>query len=203
MSDAQKHASSLRLIYWVVLAACLLPSISQAQEITHVDFEVTGSTVKISYDVTACSGNEDFDVRLLLGQDGDLREIKQGLSGDLEHVACESSNIILWDVFSDRQELKGSIFFAVEIIRSHTIVTEDSPIAYGSDDGKGEGTVPYGNPRPGYPTDQSAYAAPPRFFQVAPWIALELARIAVLSREYRDIVLQKKHISPPPSRRRR
>lgn len=203
MSDAQKNASSLRLMYLVTLAACLVPSISRAQEITHVDFEVTGSIVKITYDVTACSGNEDFDVRLLLGHDGDLREIKRGLSGDLEHVACESSNIILWDVFSDREELKGSIFFAVEILRTHPIVTGEYPIAYESDDGKPAGAVPYGDPMAIYPPDQSAYVAPPRFFQVAPWIALEMARIALLSVGYRDVVLQKKHISSVPSRRHR
>jgi hypothetical protein len=203
MSDAQKNTSSLRLVYLVTLAACLVPSISRAQQITHVDFEVTGSTVKISYDVTACSGNEDFDVRLLLGQDGDLTEIKRGLSGDLEHVACESSNIILWDVLTDREELKGPIFFAVEILRTHPIVAEESPIAFESDDGKPAGAVPHGDQKAIDPPDQSAYVAPPRFFQVAPWIALELARVALLSSGYRGIVLPKKHISPAPSRRHR
>jgi len=203
MSDAQKNTSSLRLIFLVTLAACLVPSISRAQEITHVDFEVTGPTVKISYDVTACSGNEDFDVRLLLGHDGELREIKRGLSGDLEHVACGSSNIILWDVLSDREELKGPIFFAVEIIRTHPIVTEESPIVYEFDDGKPAGAVPHGDPKAIYPPDQSAGVAPLRFSQVAPWIALELARVALLSRGYRDIVLQKKYIGPIPARRRR
>jgi len=115
MSDVQKNPSPLRLIYLVILAACLTPSISRAQEITHVDFEVTGSTVKISYDVTACSGNEDFDVRLLLGQNGDLQEIKRGLSGDLEHVACGSSNIILWDV-TDRLLQRIEMSIEIEIV---------------------------------------------------------------------------------------
>ena len=139
----------------------------------------------------------------MLGYDGDLREINRGLSGDLEHVACGASNIIMWDVLTDRQELQGPIFFAVEILRTHPIAAEDSPIAYESDDGKPAGAVPHGDPGAIYPTDQSAHVAPPRFFQVAPWIVLEVARVALLAHGYRDIASQKKHISAVAPRRRR
>jgi len=203
MNDAQKNTSALRLICMATLLAGFMPFISPAQEITHVDFEVNGSTVKVSYDVSACAGNEDYDVRLLLGHDGDLREITRGLSGDLEHVACESSNIILWDVHSDRQELKGSIFFVVEILRAHSTVTGDSPIAYESNDTKPAERLPQVDSIAIYSPTRNAYAAPPRFFQIAPWIALEVARITLLSRGYRDMVLQKKHISAMPPRRHR
>ncbi|MEJ1241966.1 hypothetical protein WBG78_27720 [Chryseolinea sp. T2] len=151
MSYGRNHISFLKLISLTIVALCLSPSLSVAQEISQVDFSVEGSKVNITYNIRNCSGNEDYDVRLLLGQNGDLTEIKSGLSGDIEHVSCGSSNTIVWDVLSDREELKGPIFFAVEILRSHLVVTEESPVAYETDDEEmgddgSAGSVPYGDP---------------------------------------------------------
>jgi hypothetical protein len=192
MSDGRNDISFLRLAYLIALAGCLVPCISRGQQITHVDFEVTGSTVKITYDVTSCSANEDFDVRLSLGQNGELSEIKRGLSGDIEHVACGSSNLIVWDVLADRAELKGPISFTVEILRTHPIInTDEYPIAaYEPEDGRSAGAIPYGDPTTTYAPRQSPYVAPPRFFQVAPWIVLEVARAAMLARGHTRAVLQ-------------
>lgn len=200
------YVSSSRTGYLFILATCLFPSISLAQEITNVDFTVNESKVEITYDITACSGNEDYDVRLFLGQDGALLEIKQGLSGDLEHVTCGSSNMIVWDVLSDREELKGPIFFAVEILRVHPVVTDEYPIAY--DDERPAGAVPYGNsdsspamarqPRP------KAYLAPFGIFQLGAWIAFEQTRAVIHSHHRPNVVFQKRPspAAPDPKRTR-
>jgi len=103
----------------MVLAGCLSWQLSYSQIISHVDFEVIGNTVKVGYDIEACSGDRSYDVRLLLGVNGKLTEIKRGLSGDLEDIGCGSSNTITWDVLSDREGLTGRIYFAVEILRTH------------------------------------------------------------------------------------
>jgi len=192
----------LSIISALTLTACLLSSLAYAQEITNVDFKVTGSTVKITFDVTACSGTEDYDVKVSLGLDGKLAAIERGLSGDLEHVACGSSNIIMWDVLSDRSELKGSVYFGVEIVRTHPTVPEESPIVYEPDDDRAAGAVPNGNRDTSYPSGQTVHGAPPRFFQVAPWIALELARAAFLTQAYHNMVLPRR-IGPVPYQTRR
>jgi len=206
MSDGRNDIFFLRFAYLITFAGCLVPCFSRGQQITHVDFEVTGSTVKITYDLTSCSANEDYDIRLSLGQNGELSEIKRGLSGDIEHVACGSSNLIVWDVLADREELKGPISFTVEILRSHPIInTDEYPIAaYEAEGDRSAGAVPYGDPTTTYTPRQSPYVAPPRFFQVAPWILLEVARAAMLSRGHTNVVLQR-HPGPlfPQPRRHR
>ena len=98
-----------------------------------MDFEVINNTVKITYDIGGCSGDKNYDIRLLLGKDGKLTEISSGLSGDIESVPCGSSNTILWDVLSDRPELKGRIYFAVEVQRTHSTM-------HGSERNDGEKT---------------------------------------------------------------
>src|SRR5688572_30752457 len=102
-----------------LLAGVLCSSLSHAQKISNVDFEVVENTVRISYDIAECSGEKTYDVKLSLGHDGKLTEITSGLSGDIEKVSCGSSRMILWDVLSDRSELKGRIYFVVEIQRIH------------------------------------------------------------------------------------
>jgi hypothetical protein len=98
---------------------CLSLQFSFGQKINHVDFDVTGSTVKINYDIESCSDDRSYDVRLLLGIDGRLTEIKRGLSGDLKNVPCGAGKTILWNVLTDREGLSGRIYFAVEIINTH------------------------------------------------------------------------------------
>jgi hypothetical protein len=121
MRNGRNHTSPPRNItYLLILTACLFSHVSHSQKITNVDFEVTGNIVKISYDIDGCSGDKNYDIRLLLGKDGKLTEISHGLSGDIENVPCGSSNTITWDVLSDRQELTGRIYFAVEVQRWHS-----------------------------------------------------------------------------------
>lgn len=121
MRNGRNHTFSPRNVtFLLILTACLFSHLSPAQKITNVDFEVIGSDVKISYDIDGCSGDKNYDVRLLLGKDGKLTEISHGLSGDIENVPCGSSNTITWDVLSDRHELKGRIYFAVEVQRIHS-----------------------------------------------------------------------------------
>jgi hypothetical protein len=93
--------------------------LSQAQKISNVDFEVIDNTVRISYDIGECSEEKNYDVKLSLGHDGKLTEITNGLSGDIEKVSCGPLKTIVWDVLSDRSELKGRIYFVVEIQRIH------------------------------------------------------------------------------------
>ena len=95
----------------LILTACLSSHLSYSQKITNVDFEVIGNTVKISYDIDGCSGDKNYDIRLSVGKDGELTEISRGLSGDIKNVPCGPSNIILWDVLSDRQRTKGPDLF--------------------------------------------------------------------------------------------
>ena len=61
----------------LILAACVLSHRSYSQKITNVDFEVIGNTVKITYDIDGCSGDKNYDLRLLVGKDGKLTEISQ------------------------------------------------------------------------------------------------------------------------------
>jgi hypothetical protein len=104
---------------FLALAACATSHLSYSQKITDVDFEVAGNTVKIYYDINGCAEDESYDLTLSLGNNGELTEISHGLSGDVRDVPCGSSKVILWDVLADRDELKGQVFFAVEIQRVH------------------------------------------------------------------------------------
>ena len=207
MNERRNDITFSRLIHLLTLVGCLHPFISRAQEITHVDFTVTGSTVKITYDITSCSGNEDYDIRVLLAHDGDVSEIKRGLSGDIEHVGCGSSNVIVWDVLSDREELKGPIFFSVEILKTHPIITEDGPIAYEPDDNSPAGVVPYRDPAADpietYPSPrQRAYVAPLGLFQIASWILFEQARAAIIAHGRPNAILQGRSVPAFPQRKR-
>jgi hypothetical protein len=121
MRNGRNHTSSPRNVtFLLILTACLLSHLSHSQKITNVDFEVIGNTVKVTYDIDGCSEDKNYDLRLLLGKDGKLTEISRGLSGDIENVPCGPSNTITWDVLSERQELKGRIYFAVEVQRMHS-----------------------------------------------------------------------------------
>ena len=120
MSDGRKHTSSPRgITLFTFLLGCLSSYLSFSQKITHVDFDVAGTTVTVNYDIESCSGDRSYDVRLLLGLEGKLTEIKRGLSGDLENVSCGPDKTIVWDVLSEREGLAGRIYFAVEVVRTH------------------------------------------------------------------------------------
>jgi hypothetical protein len=106
-------------ILMLILTASVTSHLSYSQKITNVDFEVIGNTVKISYDIKGCSEDKNYDIKLSLGREGELTEISRGLSGDIKNVSCGSSKVILWDVLSDRNELKGQVYFGVEIQRIH------------------------------------------------------------------------------------
>ncbi|MEJ1240263.1 hypothetical protein WBG78_19130 [Chryseolinea sp. T2] len=108
----------------LAFAASLIPIVSYSQKITNVDFEVVGDKVDITYDIEDCSGDKTYDLRVMLGMDGQLMEIERGLKGDVESVDCGSSKRITWDVLSDREELAGKIYFAVEIYRTHNVIVE-------------------------------------------------------------------------------
>lgn len=110
----------------LALLAALLALPSYAQKITNVDFEVVGAQVIIKYDIEDCEGDKTYDLRVMLGKDGELTEIVRGLRGDVESVPCGSSKTITWDVLSDRQELAGKIYFAVEIFRAHNVIVVTS-----------------------------------------------------------------------------
>jgi len=121
MRNGRNHTSPPRKVtFLLILTACLFSHLSHSQKITNVDFEVIDNAVKITYDIGGCSGDKNYDIRVLLGRDGKLTEISRGLSGDLENVPCGSSNTITWDVLSDREELRGRIYFAVEVLRTHS-----------------------------------------------------------------------------------
>jgi len=121
MRNGRNHTSPPRNVtFLLILTACLFSHLSHSQKITNVDFEVFDRVVKITYDIGGCSGDKNYDVRVLLGKDGKLTEISRGLSGDIENVPCGSSKTITWDVLSDRLELKGRIYFAVEVLRTHS-----------------------------------------------------------------------------------
>lgn len=200
----QGKMSLLRLTFITLFAGCFY-SAAHAQEISQVDFTVHGSRVEITYDITACSGEEDYNVRLLLGHHGSLSEIKRGLSGDLEHVPCGSSNVIVWDVLSDRAELSGSIFFVVEISGRH-VVTDDYPIANEGDDEQAAGAVPYGDPGQEAPEtyrpQPRAVHLPPGILSLASWIAFEHARAAILSHGRPTVVFRKPAGPAFPKRKR-
>jgi len=120
MRKGRNHTAfrcNLKLV--LISTACVTSHLSYSQKITNVDFEVIGNTVKISYDINGCSENKNYDIKLSLGREGELTEISHGLSGDIKNVSCGSSKVILWDVLSDRNELKGRVYFAVEIQRIH------------------------------------------------------------------------------------
>ena len=124
---------SLSLV--LILSAWGAAHFTYAQKINNVDFEVVGNTVRVNYDLADCSEEDRYDIKLSFGSEGELVEIKRGLSGDVKDVTCGSSKMILWDVLSDREELKGQIYFAVEIARIHhppqqIIEAEEEPDTY-------------------------------------------------------------------------
>lgn len=126
MVVGRNHTSIQGNLAVLLSVACLLSFECYSQKITHVDFEVVGSSVKIVYDIDDCSGDKTYDLRVLLGKDGALTEIKRGLSGDIEDVACGPSKKITWDVLADREELTGRIYFALEVYRTHAVVVTEA-----------------------------------------------------------------------------
>jgi hypothetical protein len=115
MRKGRNHAAfQCSVTLMLIFSACLSSRLSYSQEISNVDFEVIGGTVKINYDISGCSGNKNYDIKLSLGSEGELTELSQGLSGDIKNVPCGSSGVIVWDVLSDRSELNGPIYFVVE-----------------------------------------------------------------------------------------
>ena len=117
MSKGRDHTAFSFRALLLAFIACAFSHLSYSQKIDNVDFEVMGNTVKVYYDINGCSDDEKYDIKLSLGVDGELFEISRGLSGDVKDVPCGSSKVILWDVLSDRNELKGQVYFAVEIQR--------------------------------------------------------------------------------------
>lgn len=111
------------LSFQAILSVCTL-HLCYSQKISNVDFEVIGNTVRINYDIAACSEDETYDIKLMLGSNGELTEISRGLSGDIKDVPCGSSKLILWDVLSDRDDLQGQVYFAVDIGQVHRIIHE-------------------------------------------------------------------------------
>ena len=108
----------------LILAACVTSHLSYSQKITNVDFEVIGNTVKVTYDIDGCSEDKNYDIRLSVGMEGELTEISRGLSGDVKNVPCGSSKVILWDVLSERSELRGQVYFGVEIQRINQVTPQ-------------------------------------------------------------------------------
>jgi hypothetical protein len=102
-----------------------MTSLCFSQKVSHVDFDVVGNSVQIRYDIDDCGSDKTYDVRVFLGRDGEMTEIRRGLNGDVENVSCGSSKAITWDVLSDREELAGRVYFAVEIYRTHPVTTKD------------------------------------------------------------------------------
>ncbi len=125
MRKGRNHTAFPCNVTWMlILTATVTSHLSYSQKITNVDFEVIGNTVKISYDIDGCSEDKNYDIKLWLGREGELTEISHGLSGDIKDVPCGSSRVILWDVLSDRNELKGQVYFAVEIQRIHHVTQQ-------------------------------------------------------------------------------
>jgi len=109
----------------LMLLGCLMTSLCFSQKITNVDFDVVGNTVQIRYDIDDCGSDKTYDLRVFVGKDGEMTEIKRGLRGDVESVSCGPSKAVTWDVFSDREELAGRIYFAVEIYRTHPVMMKE------------------------------------------------------------------------------
>lgn len=125
---------------------------SYCQKITNVDFGIFDNTIRISYDLIECPANETYDIELYLYAEGKLRQIQQGLSGDIKQVSCGwLKKTILWEVLSDRNELKGNIHFEVRIGDKHRIKVKKTPSFKEWKFDKGYigasigGFIPYGN----------------------------------------------------------
>ncbi|MGC3946492.1 MAG: hypothetical protein QM762_18540 [Chryseolinea sp.] len=126
MVVGRNHTSIPGIAFFLAIVACHISPSSYSQKITNVDFEVAGNQVNINYDLDDCPGDKTYDLRVMLGKDGQLTEIKRGLRGDVESVSCGTSKTITWDVLSDREELSGRIYFAVEIFRAHDVIRQSN-----------------------------------------------------------------------------
>lgn len=98
-----------------------------SQKITNVDFDVSDNRIIISYDLIDCPGNETYDIKLYLYQEGKISRIQNGLSGDIIHVSCGQYQTILWEVLTDRNELKGNVHFEVRIGDKHRVKVKKTP----------------------------------------------------------------------------
>jgi hypothetical protein len=119
MRNGRNKISFSHNVTFLAILTALFSHLCYAQKITNVDFEVIENAVRIHYDLGGCSGEQNYDIKLSVGKDGKLMEITKGLSGDIKRVPCGSSNTVTWDVLSDRNELKGRIYFVVEIQKIH------------------------------------------------------------------------------------
>jgi hypothetical protein len=112
MAGYQNHASIPgNATTALTLVSCLMTSLCFSQKVSNVDFDVVGNSVQIRYDIDDCGSDKTYDVRVFLGRDGEMTEIRRGLNGDVENVSCGSSKAITWDVLSDREELAGRVYF--------------------------------------------------------------------------------------------
>lgn len=157
MRNGRNHSFPCNITLVLILTASLSSHPAISQKITNVDFDVIGSSVKITYDIDGCSDDENYDIKLLLGMNGKLDEIVRGLSGDIKNVQCGSSRTILWDVLSDRDELQGRVYFSVEIQKVHRAVQEPKTIFDPNDDWN-SGSNDVEKKEPATITDRKAWA---------------------------------------------
>ncbi|HCZ37180.1 MAG TPA: hypothetical protein DHV26_14760 [Cytophagales bacterium] len=108
-----KFLSSIKLIPFLLL---FVPN-SYAQLISDVRHEAFGNKVVITYLLNGVAANQNLDVSLYYSQD-DFQRPLQNIhgSGAGNEVEGNGQKTIIWDVLSDKPELKGSVLFEIRAL---------------------------------------------------------------------------------------
>jgi len=91
-----------------------------------VDFSVQENRVIVNYDLVDCPYNEKYDIRLYFSDSNRSTEVLS-TSGDVKQVSCGRYKSIIWDVLSDKSELKGNIQFEVKISKKYSVKVKKTP----------------------------------------------------------------------------
>lgn len=91
---------------------------SFSQRIENVDFSINDNKLIVTYELVACH-DKAYDIKLFCREGSKYFEAIN-ISGDTRKQSCGGFKTIIWDVLSDRTDLKGSIQIEVKIGQSYS-----------------------------------------------------------------------------------
>jgi hypothetical protein len=94
----------------------LLCLTAQAQKISRLSHEVSGSKIIIAYDISEARPEQSFEVSLYCSADNFQKPLQSVSGNGVGLVEGGGQKNVVWDVFSDRNELKGNISFEIRAL---------------------------------------------------------------------------------------
>lgn len=105
----------MNLKKYLIVLILILPGIINAQQVTNVDFNISGNKIIVDYTLTGAKFNQKFNVQLYVSMDNGktFQGPLKAVSGDVGENIKAGSNKIFWDPYKDVNSLDGDIVFDV------------------------------------------------------------------------------------------